>query len=135
MEHASATADRLRSVPGVGKILVATLLSHLPELGTLDRKQVAKLVGIAPLNQDSGYRTGRRSIRGGRAEIRKVLYMAVLSAVRWNPVIRDFYQRLLATGKDKKVALVACMRKLLLIVIAMTKFETQWTPEKALPHT
>lgn len=123
----------LLSTPGAGKVMVATLLAFLPELGQLNRKEVAKLVGVAPLNNDSGTKRGRRTIWGGRAEIRKVLYMAALVATRHNPVIRAFYQRLLASGKRKKVALVACMRKLLVILNSMAKTREPWTAQLALP--
>ena len=116
----------LRSVPGVGPVLSLTLLAELPELGYLGRKQISALVGVAPLNRDSGVFRGRRAIWGGRAQIRPVLYMAALSASRSNPVIREFYQRLLAAGKVKKVALTACMHKLLIILNAMTKNRTLW---------
>ena len=113
--------DILRSVPGVGEQLSLALLSQLPELGTLNRRQVAALVGVAPFNRDSGTVRGKRRVWGGRARIRAVLYMGALSASRFNPVIRDFYQRLLAAGKPKKVALTACMRKLLVILNSMLK--------------
>ena len=106
-------ADLLRTVPGVGPQLSLTLLAHLPELGTLDRKQIAALVGVAPYNRDRGTRRGKRAVWGGRSRVRAVLYMGALVASRHNPAIRDFYQRLLAAGKPKKVALVASMRKLL----------------------
>ena len=102
--------DLLRSVPGVGEQLSLSLLSYVPELGTLDRKKIAALVGVAPLNRESGAMRGKRSIWGGRARVRAALYMGALVASRHNPVIRDFYQRLLAVGKPKKVALTACMR-------------------------
>jgi len=117
----------LRTTPGVGPVLSLTLLAELPELGLLNRKQIAALVGVAPLNHDSGGRRGKRSVWGGRARVRAVLYMATLVATRHNPVIKAFYQRLLAAGKEKKVALTACMRKLLLILNAMLKHETPWT--------
>ena len=107
--------DLLRTVPGVGPQLSLTLLAHLPELGTLDRKQIAALVGVAPYNRDSGTRRGKRAVWGGRSRVRAVLYRGALVASRHNPAIRDFYQRLLAAGKPKKVALVASMRKLLVI--------------------
>lgn len=118
--------DLLRGVPGVGPVLSATLLTELPELGTLNRRKIAALVGVAPLNRDSGTLRGRRTVWGGRARVRETLYMAALVATRHNPVIRRFYQRLLATGKAKKVALTACMRKLLVILNAMLKHRTIW---------
>lgn len=118
--------ELLRSVPGVGPNLTFTLLAELPELGTLDRRQIAALVGVAPLNRDSGAFRGRRMVWGGRATVRAALYMATLVATRFNPVIRTFYQRLLAVGKPKKVALTACMRKLLTILNAMLKHRTPW---------
>jgi transposase len=116
----------LRSVPGVGPVLARTLLAQVPELGTLTHKRVAALVGVAPLNRDSGTLRGRRSVWGGRAEVRAALYMGALVAARRNPVVREFYERLLAAGKPKKVALVACMRKLLSIVNAVLKHRTPW---------
>jgi len=116
----------LRSVPGVGRILALSLLTQLPELGALNRKQIAALVGVAPLARDSGTLRGRRIIWGGRAPVRTVLYMATLVATRRNPAIAAFYQRLLAAGKPKKVALVACMRKLLTILNAMLATNTPW---------
>ena len=123
--------DLLRSVPGVGPVLSITLLAELPELGSLNHKEIAALVGVAPLNRDSGTLRGRRTIWGGRAPVRAVLYMGALVATRHNPVIRAFYQRLLARGKAKKVALVACMRKLLTILNAMLKHQTPWLPGEA----
>ena len=119
--------DLLRGVPGVGPVLTLTLLAELPELGTMDRRQVAALVGVAPLNRDSGTLRGKRTIWGGRAKVRAALYMAALVATRFNPVIRAFYQRLLTAGKPKKVALTACMRKLLTILNAMLKHRTTWS--------
>jgi len=116
----------LRSVPGVGPVLSFTFLADLPELGALDRKQIAALVGVAPLNHDSGALRGKRAIWGGRATVRAVLYMSTLAATRYNPVIRAFYRRLCAAGKAKKVALTACMRKLLTILNAMVKHHTPW---------
>jgi transposase len=116
----------LRSAKGVGPITSLILLSDLPELGQLDRKQIAALVGVAPFNDDSGPRRGARRIKGGRASVRHVLYMAAVVAARFNPVIRTFYQRLLAAGKKKKVALVACMRKLLTILNAMIRDMQPW---------
>jgi transposase len=116
----------LRGVPGVGRVTVSTLLSELPELGTLGRKQVAALVGVAPLNRDSGKMRGKREIWGGRASVRRVLYMAALTATMKNATIRAFYARLCAAGKSKKVALVACMRKLLVIMNAMLHHNQPW---------
>jgi len=119
--------DLLRSAKGIGPVTSRTLLAELPELGTLDRKQIAALVGVAPFNRDSGSLKGRRSIWGGRAPVRCALYMATLVATRRNPVIRDFYNRLIAKGKLFKVALVACMRKLLTILNSMIKHKTRWS--------
>ncbi len=118
----------LRSVPGVGPVLAMTLLAELPQLGQLGRKEVAALVGVAPLNRDSGRWRGKRTVWGGRGRVRAVLYMAALSATRHNPVIKAFYARLCAAGKAKKVALVACMHKLLLILNAVLKDQTPWRP-------
>jgi transposase len=118
----------LRSTPAVGPVLARTLLADVPELGRLNRKQIAALVGVAPFNRDSGPRQGHRSIWGGRAPVRGVLYMAALVATRCNPVIRAFSQRLLAAGKPWKVMLTACMRKLLTILNAMMKHRTAWKP-------
>jgi len=119
--------DLLRSVPGIGPVVSRTLLAELPELGRLNRKQIAALVGIAPLNCDSGTFRGRRGIWGGRATVRAVLYMAALVASRRNSVIRNFYKRLRDKGKAPKVALVACMHKLLTILNAMIKHKTRWS--------
>lgn len=116
----------LRSVPGVGPVLATTLLAELPQLGTLTRQQVAALAGVAPLNRDSGTRRGIRTVWGGRARVRGALYMAALVATRYNPVIRAFYARLCAAGKPKKVALTACMRKLLTILNALLAHHTPW---------
>ncbi|SRR5258706_6341870 len=118
--------DLLRGVPGVGRVLSTTLLLELPELGQLNRKQVAALVGVAPLNADSGTLRGKRRCWGGRPTVRAALYMGTLSATRHNPTIRTFYERLLAAGKPKKTALVACMHKLLLILNAMLKRGRSW---------
>jgi len=120
--------DLLRSVPGVGPQLALTILAYLPELGTLDRRRIAALVGVAPFNRDSGTLRGRRAVWGGRSRIRAILYMGALVATRHNSVIRAFYERLLAAGKPKKVALTACMRKLLTILNAMMKHRTPWRP-------
>ena len=122
--------DLLRSVRGVGPVLSATLLAELPELGTLTRKQIAALVGVAPLNRDSGTFRGRRVTWGGRAPVRRVLYMAALVGTRCNPALRRFYDRLLMAGKPKKVALTACMRKLLVTLNAMLRDGTPWMPER-----
>jgi transposase len=116
----------LRSVPGIGPTVAAVLLADMPELGRLDRRQVAALAGVAPLNRDSGQCRGRRCIWGGRARVRAALYMAALVATRHNPVLKNYYQRLLEAGKAKKVALVACMRKLLTILNAMLRDGTAW---------
>jgi transposase len=121
-----AKADLLREVKGLGDVSILTLLASLPELGTLNRKQIAALVGVAPLNRDSGTLRGRRCVWGGRAEVRQTLYMATLSAVRYNPVLKAFYTRLREAGKTAKVALVACMRKLLTIINAMLRDEAHW---------
>ena len=118
--------DLLRTVPGVGEQISLTLLANLPELGTLNRREIAALVGVAPYNRDSGALRGKRAVWGGRSRVRAVLYMGALVASRHNPAIRDFYQRLLAAGKPKKVALVACMRKLLVILNAMLKHGSPW---------
>ena len=120
--------DLLQSVPGVGKVLSATLVSQVPELGGCDRKQIAALIGVAPFNPDSGKKRGKRMIRGGRPFVRNVLYMATLSATRFNPIIRAMYERLLTAGKQKKVAIVACMRKLLTILNAIIRTQTAWQP-------
>jgi transposase len=121
-----AKADRLRAVQGLGEGSILTLLASLPELGTLNRKQIAALVGVAPLNRDSGTLRGRRCVWGGRAEVRQTLYMATLSAVRYNPILKAFYTRLRDVGKTAKVALVACLRKLLTIINAMLRDQTHW---------
>ena len=123
-----AKEDLLKSVPGVGRVLTLTLLAQLPELGRLNRREIAALVGVAPFNCDSGQLRGRRRVWGGRASVRTVLYMAVVSAIRCNPVIRIFYERLRQAGKPAKVALTACMRKLLTILNAMLSHGTRWDP-------
>jgi transposase len=121
-------AKVLRSVPGVGPIVTATLIARLPELGSLNCKQVAALVGVAPFNRDSGTLRGKRTVWGGRGALRTALYMATLVATRHNPVLRAFYQRLCDAGKPKKVALIACMRKLLIILNSMIKNHRTWNP-------
>jgi transposase len=118
--------SRWRSVPGIGPVVSATLLADLPELGTLTRQQIAALVGVAPLNHDSGAHRGTRSCWGGRAHVRTALYMGTLVATRCNPAIVTYYQRLLAAGKPKKLALVACMHTLLTILNALTRNGTRW---------
>lgn len=124
--------DLLRGVPGVGRVLSVTLLAELPKLGTLNRKQIAALVGVAPLNRDSGLLRGRRTVWGGRARVRATLYMATLTATRYNPVIRAFYERLCASGKAKKLAITACMRKMLTILNSMLRHHATWQPDYAL---
>lgn len=127
-QHHGELARALASVPGVGAASVAVLVAELPELGQLDRRRIAALVGVAPMNRDSGQMRGQRTIWGGRADVRRTLYMAALVGVRHNPVLRAFYQRLLAAGKPKKVALVAAMRKLLGMLNAIAKQRSSWNP-------
>ncbi len=122
----------LRSTPGIGPVCARTLLLDLPELGTLSRQQIAALVGVAPLNRDRGTLRGTRTIWGGRAPVRATLSMGTLAAVRHNPVLQAFYTRLCAAGKAKKVALIACMRKLVTILNAMVKHQTMWCPQEVL---
>jgi len=119
----------LQSAGGIGPVASASLIADLPELGRLNRRQIAALVGVAPYAKDSGQHRGRRRIAGGRFELRRALYMATLTATRHNPAIRAFYERLLAAGKLKKVALIACMRKLLAILNAMAKTRTTFDPD------
>ena len=123
--------ELLRSVPGVGPTLTFTLVAELPELGTLTRRQIAALVGVAPLARDSGKLRGARTCWGGRANVRAALYMPTLAAVRFNSVLRAFHDRLVEAGKPKKVVLTACMRKLLTILNAMVKHNTRWNPQYA----
>lgn len=118
--------ELLRSVPGVGPKVSATLLADLPELGTLNNRKLAALVGVAPLNRDSGTHRGKRRVAGGRPKVRAMLYMAAVTAARCNPVFREFYERLLAAGKPKKVALTACMRKLLVVLNSMLRHRAHW---------
>lgn len=125
--------DLLQSVPGVGRVLSFTLLSDLPELGRLSRREIAKLVGVAPLSRDSGTLRGHRFIQGGRASVRAALYMGALVATRHNPVISAFYQRLLEAGKPKKLALTACMRKLLTILNTMVRTGERWVADYRSP--
>ena len=121
----------IQSAPGIGSVTVASLLAELPELGFLNRQEIAALVGLAPFNRDSGRFQGKRSIWGGRASVRSVLYMAALTARRCNPVIRAFAQRLEAQGKPFKVVIVACMRKLLVILNTLVKTNSHWNPNYA----
>lgn len=123
----------LESVPGVGPVTSATLVAFLPELGSLSGKEIAALAGVAPFNRDSGKLRGKRAVWGGRSQVRAALYMAAVTAVQYNPVLRTFYRRLLAAGKPVKVALVACMRKLLVILNAMVRDGTPWSPGLAAP--
>jgi transposase len=121
----------LRSVPGVGRVTSSTLLAMLPELGKLNRQQIAALVGVAPVNKDSGRKQGKRRVYGGRADVRSVLYMAALAAKKYNPVIKIFYERLIKQGKEKKVALTACMRKLIVVLNAMLRSNQPWRSSAA----
>lgn len=123
--------DLLTTATGIGKTTARTLLTQLPELGKLNRREIAALVGLAPFNNDSGQRRGLRSIRGGRGDVRAVLYMATIAAVRFNPTLQRFYERLVAAGKLKKVALIACARKLLTILNAMMRTNTPWSSDEA----
>jgi len=121
----------LQSVPGIGSVVSVSLLAELPELGTLNRHQISKLVGVAPLNRDSGPLRGTRHIYGGRTRVRSMLYMAALSATRFNPVIKEFYQRLVAKGKPFKVAITACMRRLIVIINVMIRDSVTWKLKQA----
>jgi Transposase and inactivated derivatives len=125
-QHYKALAELLRTVPGIGPVASATLIALLPELGRLERRQICSLVGVAPMACESGGMTKRRHIKGGRGEIRRILYMATLSAVRFNPTIKAFHDRLIIAGKLPKVAIVACMRKLITILNAMVKTGISW---------
>jgi len=127
--HHSDLSALLQSSPGIGPNTAAMVIAELPELGKLHRRKIAALVGVAPYNHDSGKLRGHRAIRGGRAPVRRMLYMATLTACRYNPVIKRHYERLLQSGKPKKLALVVCMRKLLTILNAMVRAGTQWNPE------
>ena len=124
--HHAALAHQLASVRGIGPATIATLIADVPELGALSRREIAALIGLAPFNRDSGQMRGKRTIFGGRADVRRALYMATLAAIRFNRVIRQFYDRLVAAGKPKKVAIVACMRKLLTILNAMVRSGASW---------
>lgn len=124
--HHADLAGQLASVRGIGPTTVATLIAEVPELGHLSRREIAALIGLAPFNRDSGQMRGKRAIFGGRGQVRRSLYMAALAAIRFNAVIKQFYNRLVAAGKPKKVAIVACMRKLLTILNAMVKSGKSW---------
>jgi transposase len=126
-----AKAAVLRTISGIGPVVATTLVGLLPELGTLSRRQIAALAGVAPLNRDSGTRSGSRTIWGGRASVRSMLYMAVVSGIAHNPLLKPFYPRLCAQGKPTKVAMVACMRKLLTMANAMVRDGTPWAPATA----
>jgi transposase len=121
-----AAEELLTSVPGVGDVTARTLIAELPELGALDRRRIAALVGVAPVNRDSGQWRGHRAIAGGRVAVRNTLFMATLTAIRWNPAIRDHYARLVAAGRPKKLAIVACIRHLLTILNAILRTKTPW---------
>lgn len=128
-----AQVQRLDSIPGVGRITAVTVLAEMPELGQLDRQKIAALAGLAPFNQDSGKKRGKRRIFGGRKKVRRVLYMACLSAIKWNPVLRSLFHRLTLKGKLFKVAITACMRKLLTIMNAMTRDQLNWRSPELMP--
>jgi transposase len=130
----SEKAKLLGTTPGVGQINIVTILGHVPELGQLNRQKISALIGVAPFNRDSGRFQGKRSIWGGRAAVRSVLYMAAITARTHNPVIREFAKRLEAAGKPFKVVITACMRKLLVILNAMIKNRTPWSPKKCLAN-
>lgn len=131
----SAADERLQSVPGVGQILSLTLLTELPELGRLSHKQIASLVGVAPYSRESGKCYGKRFCSGGRNSVRRVLYMATIAASRFNPMIKEFYKRLCEKGKPKKVALIACARKLLIILNALIRDQSSWNPQISVIRT
>jgi transposase len=123
--------DLLLSAKGVGKVLAYTLMSELPELGQLNRKEIAALVGVAPINKDSGSYKGKRPVRGGRHKVRTVLFMSIMSAIQCHPTLKPMFQRLVASGKPKKVAIMACMRKQLTILNAMVRNDTPWNQQHA----
>ena len=131
VDHWRIKAEILTSVPGVGKVLTYTLLSELPELGSLNRKEIAALVGVAPINRDSGKLNGKRRIRGGRHRVRTVMFMAMLSSIQCNPVFKRFYEHLKAQGKIPKVALIACMRKMIVVLNTMVKNQEPWRENMA----
>jgi len=127
-QHAASRHKRelLTSMPGIGDTVAATLIGGLPELGSLDRRQIASLTGVAPFNRDSGKTHGKRRIRGGRAQSRTALFLSAMSAVRFNPDIKRFYERLLGLGKHKKIALIACIRKIVIALNAMLRDNVPW---------
>ncbi|WP_206075658.1 IS110 family transposase [Marinobacter sp. NP-4(2019)] len=131
VDHWRTKMEIMTSVPGVGKVLAYTFLSELPELGSLNRKEIAALVGVAPINRDSGKLNGKRRIRGGRHRVRTVMFMAMLSSIQCNPVFKRFYERLKAQGKTPKVALIACMRKMIVVLNTMIKNQEVWRAEMA----
>ena len=122
----SEKKQRLLTVPGIGNTMAYTLLADMPELGSMSNKQAAALIGVAPINRDSGKLRGKRRVYGGRKAVRTTMYMAMLSAIQCNPVLKAFYQHLVAKGKHKKVAIVACMRKLITMLNAMIRDECDW---------
>ena len=124
-------SDLLQSVPGIGKICAASIISNVPELGYINNKQAASLIGVAPMNRESGLYKGKRFIQGGRSQVRTVLYMAMMSALQSNPVIKATYQHLLAVGKPKKVAIIACIRKMVVILNSMLRDGAKWDPKLA----
>jgi len=128
-----ARAELLMSVPGVGPVLSSTLVACVPELGQVGKKEIAALVGVAPFNRDSGKKRGKRRVSGGRGHVRSVLYMGTVAAVRCNPVLRPFYQKLVGAGKEKKVALTACMRRLIVILNAIAETGTPWDKARVTP--
>lgn len=127
----SAKNDIIQSMPGVGKVVAISLLSNMPELGYITNKQASALIGVAPVNRESGTYRGHRKIRGGRSQIRTVMYMAMLSAIQCNPIFKAMYKRLVAAGKPKKVAIVACMRKMIVILNSMVRDGAYWNPDTA----
>tara|TARA_R100001460_G_scaffold9690_3_gene23102 strand:- start:924 stop:1877 length:954 start_codon:yes stop_codon:yes gene_type:complete len=131
VDHWRIKTEIMTSVPGVGKVLAYTLLSELPELGSLNRKEIAALVGVAPINRDSGKLNGKRRIRGGRHRVRTVMFMAMLSSIQCNPVFKRFYEHLKAQGKLPKVALIACMRKMIVVLNTMVKNQEAWREKMA----
>ncbi|HDY7993249.1 TPA: IS110 family transposase, partial [Vibrio vulnificus] len=126
-----AKNEILQSVPGIGKIAAASLISNVPELGYITNKQAASLIGVAPITRESGSFKGKRMINGGRMQVRTVLYMAMMSAMQCNPVFKETYQRLLAAGKPKKVALIACVRKMVVILNSMLRDGCMWNADSA----